>query len=617
MVSELLAQTKMLFVALILLSSSAEGDIYCPRKSILDLRGRAEFLDNYDDITFRVLLSNIDPQTNAIKTRSLGTATLVSEEGYLLTSRHPFEIEEQTVRKQLLNGKARLYIESHDAESNSWHNYEVKLVEFPEKSTQDIAFLQTVNGAPLQRSPPFLLNFKDDPRYFESRVLGFPLDKNMPSLIETVEFHHKRDGLMKIAGPLYHGFSGALIVNSFGYGYGVLSGRSLLGDQLENWLTVDEDENKILNAVPLEAVIPWLSNLSFKNADLIVAELEKPTSISETERTKVLNQALKYENLAGLKIAEALMKLGPDHLIEAGKGYYDYVMFLTCLRGQKYVSDMFAKAASHQESSMRFSRWATDIARYALDKARGSFLKYEKTQGVDDIAESISYFELYDTVGTLADDAKNLNYRSNALWDYGKALLTAEENGLTTNPETGSGDLLARAIALAPESHRWSEVSSILSGKKAYEAARIAIAQAIHSAPYAEKLPLISDWTYILNQEIATELDEEKLSVLRHIKTSATTNAQVRVRLVDDSVIEIEGLPRNVVPTTLRKNRNVCDIRPIENSVGTYSCESPILMKLHEPTRALAAGVNIDAIEIPTEAEQENALRSLMMTEER
>ena len=104
------------------------------------------------------------------KEETIGTATLVSNEGYLLTAAHIFETDKNRIQKGIDNKNLHLFLRIPVDESNheSYRGSYVKKI----SKKFDLSIIKLSDWNAHRRYSPVWLDVKSNPHDYEARLMG-------------------------------------------------------------------------------------------------------------------------------------------------------------------------------------------------------------------------------------------------------------------------------------------------------------------------------------------------------------------------------------------------------------------------------------------------------------
>lgn len=503
-----------LAITLSILFSPVYGEINCPSGNKIDLDNKKEVKKLLSQSVFQVVIVSYGPPR---KEETIGTATLVSDEGYLLTAEHIFESDQQRILKGLASNKLKLQlrIPANETENFVYNGHVKKLSE-----KFDLAIIRLSDWDWNRRYLPIGLDVKSNPIDDEARLMGYIVNKRFPTISEKGNLirESSADGYLRATNlSAYQGYSGGLLISSDGMGVAVLSGKFVKdNDDNITWAEIGDRENNALNAAPLIAVINELSNLSLGKTDNFI---ERLNSSNKTIPDYEINDLLKFNRLAAIALASRLMSADEIKKLKLTNKENQWHMFslVECLMPRNITKEIFFKLRQASSSEDQKKWFSSEVVKFALKAARES----------KDLKYSLGMYDLaFSAIDSTEFDEAYMNY---AYLDYYKALLNANHEGIALINVDSPSEVIGESIIKisknmldyssmskpisASRSLLFSAATAELNKKGKYYDGTITAAAALKTA-YKVNDTLVKDWYFMNSKAINTEKDQGLLNSL-------------------------------------------------------------------------------------------------------
>lgn len=153
------------------------GDIQCPNQVDIDIGNAKKFKARLENSVFQVVIeSDSQPQ----KEETIGTATLVSSEGHLLTAAHIFEADNNRILRGIDNNQLKLFLRI-PVDENEYVKYRSSnVIKLSDK--HDLSVITLSDWDNNERFFPIWLDVKNDPYNDDARLMGYIINKRYPSV---------------------------------------------------------------------------------------------------------------------------------------------------------------------------------------------------------------------------------------------------------------------------------------------------------------------------------------------------------------------------------------------------------------------------------------------------
>ncbi|WP_440055873.1 S1 family peptidase [Pseudoalteromonas sp. T1lg65] len=374
---------RLFFLCLICASFySGASSFKCDLYSKASLASKSDFKNLLANSVFQILLvTNDNPRTE----KRIGTATLISEDGYMLTAKHIFELNNYHSQSRIIARLAK--------NESEFVTYNVELVK-PFHKTLDIAMLRLTDVSE-NTVVPIPVNFKSKFGRHEARIMGYPIDSQLPSLSELGNMYSQtNDGYAKVTQlSAFKGYSGGLLVNTYGYGMGVLSGKMVVRDDGSvTWLDIDFEDNGALNVVPLWSVLDFFADIKSNKID---SYYHRIISSDEYVQKYELEDFIRRDRFSASLLAFKLAMEREKFTIGEGN-FLDTVDFINCLLPYNLASQTINRWVAKNSSI------ANKTFRHTLSNARLAFTKIQNSEA-QFIESALAYYKQSNEI------SKNLN----------------------------------------------------------------------------------------------------------------------------------------------------------------------------------------------------------------
>ncbi|KAA8677284.1 trypsin-like peptidase domain-containing protein [Vibrio gigantis] len=353
----------------------------------------------------------------------LGTATVISKSGHLLTAKHLFEY---TNTANLNLNKFR--VTHTDRETQKQSAFSIDNIKHHKDS--DITIIKAKDwNENLFR--PIKLNFDFRTYPSEVKMYSYSLDNPLEALMSSPGSITRKDSNKFIVIDQikpYNGQSGSLLINENLHGVGVLSGYIVDdGRVVTSYSELREQEFKFIRATSTHLVQDMVSELEMKDAnELVNIFINNPGPLPEPDiRHSLKHNPLSYY-LAIIKIVdehnEIIGKIPTTRL--ASDFWFQFTSYSSC-----FLNTDIARQYSRKIHSSLPSNKLDSIVKLQIDEARRN----------KNIETSIAY---YSAANQLAELSPDISKRYWANLDY-TALEIAQR---INNP---SSDTIGSNIALA------------------------------------------------------------------------------------------------------------------------------------------------------------------------
>ncbi|OQQ04839.1 hypothetical protein BK412_07575 [Vibrio campbellii] len=359
-------------------------------------------LSNEGDLVYRLAPSVFLLERWSEKSRDyipLGTATVISKSGHLLTAKHLFEY---TNTVNLAPDKFRL---THtDRETEKKTSFKVDSIKHHKDG--DISIIKVVERNEYSFKP-IKLNFDFKAYPSNVKMYSYTLDNPHEPLISSLGSITRKDSsnfiIIDQIKP-YNGQSGSLLINENLHGVGVLSGYIVDdGRAVTLYSELREQEFKFIRATSTHLVQEMVSDLEMKDAsNLVNIFIENPGPLPESEiKHSLKNNPLSY-NLAMTKIVDehndVIGRIPNSRL--ASDFWFQFTSYSRC-----FLNTNVAKSYSRRIYSSLPKDKVDSIVKVQIGKARKN----------DNLKESIAY---YRSASQLVEMSAELNSRYWANLDY-------------------------------------------------------------------------------------------------------------------------------------------------------------------------------------------------------
>jgi S1-C subfamily serine protease len=398
-----------LLLVLIFIAADVQASIECPLKRDFQLDKKDEFLDEFGKSFFKVWAVSTGPEKT---TEPLGTATLISDKGYLLTAAHLFyDVDGDRIIKGVESGELEIHLTLPMSNDGSvFEKYRAKIVKRLSNDL-DVALLKIDDDLWEYNnvSEPVSLDFKVRPMNQSVTLIGYPVDRSdqiISSIGSIVDISADRRFIQATDLEIYQGFSGGVLINSKGLGVAVFSGAYVINEEDEvNWSKLGHRNNEALNAVPMITISDYLTGIQLEEVDSIARNLVLGDSSFPVYR---INGLMENDSFQSIVLSHKILELIEDNKINNSDNQVNALLFASCMLYSERLTDFYKRVIAKLTNSWERSRVAQKVASIALDKARDA----------DDLDESMGMFELFNLASVEAGVRESV--RNYAMLDYYK-----------------------------------------------------------------------------------------------------------------------------------------------------------------------------------------------------
>lgn len=408
-----------LYLALSIFFPDARASIECPLKRDFELDKKDEFLDEFGKSFFKVWAVSTD---SGEAKEPLGTATLISDKGYLLTAAHLFyDVDGGRVIKGIESGdfeiRLTLPMSKDGAVVKEYRAILVKRL----SNNLDVALIKIDDESWRYNnvSEPVSLDFKVRPMNQSVALIGYPVDRSdqvISSIGSVVDISDDRRFVQATDLEIYQGFSGGILINSKGMGVAVFSGAYVIDESGNvNWRKLDHRTNKALNAVPMITISDYFSGIRLEEVESIAQSLVFGDSLFPAHR---INGLMEKDSFQSIVLSHRILELIEENGINNFDNRFNAFQFATCMLYSEKLKYFFATVITHLTNSPDKSRFAKKIAYMVLDKARAA----------PDVEEASDMFHLFDIASAEAGIKESV--RNYAMLDYYKNAYRAQSKNI-------------------------------------------------------------------------------------------------------------------------------------------------------------------------------------------
>lgn len=398
-----------LFLVLSVIGADVRASIECPLKRDFQLDKKDVFLDEFGKSFFKVWAVSTD---SGRTTEPLGTATLISDKGYLLTAAHLFyDVDGGRIIKGIESGDFEIRLTLPMSKDGSvFEEYRANLVKRLSNDL-DVALIKIDDDLWKYNnvSEPVSLDFKVRPMNQSVTLIGYPVDRSdqiISSIGSIVDISADRRFIQATDLEIYQGFSGGVLINSKGMGVGVFSGAYVVNEEGDvDWSKLGHKDNKALNAVPMITISDYLTGIQLEEVDSIARGLVLGDQSFPVYR---INGLMENDSFQSIVLSHKILELIKDNKISNSDNQVNALLFATCMLYSEKLTDFYKRVIAKLANSWERSRVAKRVAYIALDKARGA----------DDLDEALGMFELFNLASVEAGVRESV--RNYAMLDYYK-----------------------------------------------------------------------------------------------------------------------------------------------------------------------------------------------------
>lgn len=412
------------------LSSPAIGGVDCHNNRTINLTNKEIFKNLMKQSVFQVVVASNGPPR---KEETIGTATLISEDGYLLTAAHIFETDKRRIFDGLKSKKMSLLLRIPLDEKD----HLIYKGEYAKRLSDkyDISVIKLADWDNNRKYRAIELDVKRNPHDTDARLMGYIANERYPTLSETgnVLRTSRLDGYLRATSlAAYQGYSGGLLVGDRAKGIALLSGKYVqTEDNNVDWADIGDIDNGALIAVPLSAVIDKLSELKLENTDKFIRKLK---GSEKTIPAYDFSDLIKNDRLAAIALAYRLKTL--DNIVGLSNKDNKWNVFelVHCLMPSEIAKNIILSKINLSGTETDKQWFNNEVAKYTLKIARES----------DDIEYSLANYDL--ATAAITNGNFDEAYTNYAYLDFYKAAMRAENMGISVIGEVAPATILSIAL---------------------------------------------------------------------------------------------------------------------------------------------------------------------------
>lgn len=484
--------------------------VSCPRKDPGSVSERRNLLDRASGITFKVFIKNESKSTE----KALGTATLISNEGHVITARHLFDIDNGLVRKQLKSGKASLVLRSTNTAQgmNTHYEFKAELEAETSESPVDAAILRITDWKNQTELKPMVLNFTKERIVFKARFLGWKLESDKISIAWDGNVEHSDGHFLRITRiPGYHGYSGSLVLNEEGHGFGLVSGRYVGQEKggVKKWIHVDDIDNRAMNVVDVRYIVDLLLKAKSGLTGNVIRDLRKSAQF----RAARLNQILQKNPVAAFAICQKLKAL--ENGIKNSRNRRNAMKFCGCIyEPSSTFLDKLMDRINNLKYANRSKEMKLNLALTTLERARASYKQYRKSRSPVLLARSLNLYRNAEKLASKHMSAAVKKKLGEMYLEYYAVAKSARRKGVRLPKYDQPVHVLERGYKVANSGKVLLALTPELIRQKRFKDATLIAAAALNSSD-VDKSRAARDYAHTLNIRIMNaETGQEKSSLI-------------------------------------------------------------------------------------------------------